>query len=472
MRSLTTTYTMSLLAKRFLHKKFLRPGLILLIPVFLGCDSSEDLGIQYELSTNANVRFIEFTLPATNIYVDSLRTDGAGRILVGNYSDPLTGSVSAEGYLQYEYISGPLPRGTNAEVDSLELDSIIVTLEAASTIPQRGGIFFQEFSLYDLEDSLESIASNVIYLSRLKQNTSTLAASFSQSINTLTDSVYRMKLNEDYATAFFQNLSDIASDPTASISVTEFKSIGLIPGPGSAGISDIILDSDTSRVTVYSSPVDDKDTTYITSFGFTEFNANHYTFLERDRSTSEFAGAAEFENIDLASGETVVDPVAGLTVAFSVEPIADFFENNRSILINSATMSFDFRSEIDRDTLESFMNFFRKNDGGIFGPSTASNPFGNLIMSDNGYVSLRTDPAATLLSEDRSRVLLNATLFYQQVYQEYLERDSLVYQNPLNGDLIPIQELVGISTTNVTLQRTIIENNGIKLRFYYTEVDR
>ena len=150
MRSLTTTYTMNLLAKKLRLKNILKPGLMLFIPVFFGCDTQEDLGMQYDLGSDANVKFIEFTLPASNIYIDSLRTDGENRVLVGSYSDPLTGSITAEGYFQYFYEKGPLPKGNNTS-DTLKMDSVIFTIEANSIAPQTGASF-KEFSLYELQD--------------------------------------------------------------------------------------------------------------------------------------------------------------------------------------------------------------------------------------------------------------------------------------------------------------------------------
>ena len=87
LKSLTTTYTMNLLAKKLSLRNILKPGLMILIPVFFGCDTQDDLGIQYDLGSDANVKFVEFTLPASNIYLDSLRTDGENRILVGKFSN-------------------------------------------------------------------------------------------------------------------------------------------------------------------------------------------------------------------------------------------------------------------------------------------------------------------------------------------------------------------------------------------------
>ena len=202
LRSLTTTYTMSLLAKKFSFSKILKPGLIMLIPVFFGCDSNDDLGIQYDLGSNANVRFQEFTLPASNIYVDSLRTDGENRVLVGSYNDQLTGNLYTEGYLQFSYLNGPLP-SNEIEGDTLEVDSIIVTLRANTTLPQESGIFFQEFSLFDLEDSLQAEA---IYLASNRQTTDTIIGTFSSNVNTLIDSVYQIKMNEGYTQSFYATL--------------------------------------------------------------------------------------------------------------------------------------------------------------------------------------------------------------------------------------------------------------------------
>lgn len=462
---------MNLLARKLSFKNIIKPGLIILIPVFFGCETSQDLGIKYDLGTDANVQFQEFTLSATNIYIDSLRTDGESRVLVGNYTDPLTGNVLAEGYLQYFYEQGPMPiqRATEDETfeDTLQLDSIVIMLEANEILP-RTGTSFQEFSVYDLEDSL---ITSAIYLASLQQTPGALAGTFSSPIDTEDDTLYRIKLEDTYAQAFFDNVSSIAGDPDKSIVTTVFKSMGFIPGASSESLAQIDLNSDTTRIFMYMSPLSptSKDTTYITSF---RFNGKHYSYLNRDRSGSEFAGISEFQSFDLASGETLIDPLAGIATVISIAELEDFFDQNRNILINNASISMEFESESNRDTLIRFMNFFRKQDGKIFGPATAGNPFGNIVMSDQGYLSGQSEPATTLLNEDKSKLILTSTLFYQQFYSEFLERDSLVFQNPSSGDLITVDELVTISTADVILHRTIFKNNGIKLRLYYTEVER
>ncbi|MEQ6167048.1 DUF4270 family protein [Ekhidna sp. MALMAid0563] len=467
LKSLTTTYTMNLLAKKLSFKNMIKPGLILLIPVFFGCETQSDLGIKYDLGSNANVKFVEFTLPASNVYLDSLRTDGENRILVGNYSDPLTGTVNTEGYFQFFYEQGPLPRGVDESTDTLKLDSIVFTVEANAIIPQSGSSF-QEFTLHELQDSLESSA---IYLSTLKQTPTTEIGSYSQSINTILDTLYRIKLDETYSQNFFDQISEIANDADQAVSSTTFKSLGVFPGASSESIAAFDLASDTSRIIMYSSPVDPeaKDTTYLTYF---RFSGKNYSYIERDRSGSAFDGIEENEDFDLASGKTIIDPLSGLSTTYSITALEDFFDENRNIIINNATISFEFEAENDRDTLVNFMSYFRKPDNSIFGPAIASNAFGNIVMSDNAYLSFESDPANGSLNEDKDMILKTSTLFYQQLYRQYLEGDSLAYLVPTNGVIKDIDDLVLMNPIDVTLQRTIFKENGLILRLYYTEVDQ
>ena len=438
---------------------------MILIPVFFGCDTQDDLGIQYDLGSDANVKYIEFTLPASNVYIDSLRTDGENRVLVGKYSDPLTGYASAEGYFQFFYEKGPLPNEED-EPDTLKLDSVIFIVETNAIIPQRGNSF-QEFTLYELQDSLESSA---VYLSNLQQLPATEIGSYSKSINTVLDTLYRLKLNNSFSQVLFNQVRSVADDPNQSISSKIFKSLGLIPGLSSESIASFDLSSDTSRMVMYTSPVDPdaKDTTYLTYF---RFSGKNYSYLERDLSGSEFSGIIENQNFDLPSNKTIIDPVMGLSTAFKLTALEDFFDENRKIIINNAIISMEFEAENNRDTLIDVMNFFRKPDESIYGPALASNPFGNIVMSDNGYLRLESNPARGTLSENKEKILVSSTFFYQQLYRTYLNGDSLAYLNPTNGRTKEFDDLVLISTNDVTLQRTIFKENGIKLRIYYTEVD-
>ncbi|WP_370090077.1 DUF4270 family protein [Ekhidna sp.] len=454
------------MAKKLSIKNMLKPGLMLLIPVFFGCETQNDLGIKYGLDTDANVKFVEFTLPATNVYIDSLRTDRENRILVGKHFDPLTGGVSAEGYFQFSYEKGPLPRGVNESSDTIKLDSIIVTFETGATIPQRGDTYI-EFDLYELQDTLENGA---IYLSNLQQATGSMIGSYSKSINVALDTLFRIKLDNIYAQEIFSQIGDIAEDDSKTISTSVFKSLGIISGSSSESIASMNLLSDTSRMIIFSSPVDPdaKDTTYLTYF---RLSGKHYTYLDRNRLGSGYDGITEKSDFALSNGQTIIDPLAGISTSFSIKELEEFFKENERILINNAITSFEFISEDNRDTLVSFMSYFRKADKGIYGPAILSNPFGNIVMSDNGYLGRESLPAVATLNSNKSEILFPSTLFYQQLLNVY-DAGTLTFINPSTGASIQIDDLVLLSSESTSLQRTIFKPNGIKLRLYYTEVDQ
>lgn len=448
---------------------------MLLIPVFFGCETQSDLGIKYDLGSDASVKFVEFTLPATNIYIDSLRTDDEGRILVGKYVDPLTGTVSAEGYFNYFYQSGPLPKAKASDLnptplDTLKIDSLVLFLESNEIISSNPSPL-SEFTIHELEDTLKN---NLIYLSRHDQTVNSQIGSFSRTIDAEKDTIFRVRLDATYASDFYDNLSEIAGDPDKLITSSTFKSIGISPKSTSECLTLFSLSSDTTKLVVYSSPIspNSKDTTYLTYFGL---SGKNYSFLARDFSSSEFNGIVENQNFDLPSEKNVLDPLMGLSTAFSLEPLKDFFDTHRKIIVNNASVFFEFESQDNRDTLVFFRNYFRKSDNKIFGPAILSNPFGNIVMSDNAYITQNLAPADGFLSSEKDKIHINSTLFFQQVYKqsiEFSEIDDLIFINPTNGTPRSITDLVLISPIDVTLKRTIIKNNGIKLRLYYTEVDQ
>ncbi|WP_420317765.1 DUF4270 family protein [Ekhidna sp.] len=445
---------------------------MILIPVFFGCDSQEDIGVRYELDSDAVVKFVEFDLPATNVYLDSLRTDGENRILVGAQSDPITGSLLAEGYFQFLYEKGPLPREKATDdnpnpTDTLVVDSVVIVLESNGVIPQRG-TSFQEFTINELPDTLEISA---IYLSNLKQNIGNSIGSFSSNINVVLDTIFRVKLSDTFSQTLYSRLSEIAGDSEQSIAISSFKNLALVPGASSQSINLFSLSSDTSKLIVYSSPsnTDSKDTTYLTYF---KLSGKHYTHLDRDRSGSSYDGIQEKENFDIASNKTIIEPLTGLSTAFSVEELSEFFAANERVIINKATIALEFESENNRDTLVNFMSYLRKGDNRIYGPAIVENAFDNIVMSDNGYLSFEVDPANGTLSEEKEEILINSTLFFQSLYGLYLEADSLVWRGPLGGSNKTVNDLVLISPIDLTLQRTIFKENGIKLRLFYTEVEQ
>lgn len=442
---------------------------MMMIPVFLSCETATDLGIQYDLDPGANANFIEFNLPATSIYIDSLRTDNEDRMLVGNYTDPIGGSVSTESYFQFFYQSGPLPREEQTQEmpvmeDTLKVDSVILTFEASNIIPFEGNAM-QDFSVYTLQDTI----ANLVYMSTLKRNPDELIGTFSKSINTATDSIYRIKLLDSYAERLFETLGEIAQDSDRFVVTTNFESLALIPNGPSTSIATMLPNSDTSRLILYSSPVDPEaeDTTYVTSF---QFNGAEYTYIDRSSATYGQSEAEDRTRFDLPGNQTIIDPLYGISTVYSIAPLREFFTQNPNIYINNATVYFELEDLNQRDTLFNFFTFFEK-ENGFYGPSVVSRTFTNMVMSDAAYLNGQNIPIISGLGIEKDELLVNSTLFFQAMYNGFRNQGDLIFETNVNDRNFALSEFVLISQSEVTLRRSVIAEDGIKLRLYYTEVN-
>lgn len=460
---------MTLLGKRVSKMKNLMPGLIILISVFYGCETSEEPGIEYPLNTNVNVKLKEFILPASNLYIDSLRTDSEGRILVGNYTDPIFGTIKAEGYMSLSYVLGSLPG--NQILSGYVYDSARISIINTPSLITNGASN-QSFKINQLIDTLQS---DLKYLANLKKASFREIGSHQFSVLNSADTTYgNILLSNAFGSDLFQKGLE-----NGTMATSDWPSIGISAGMDSELISSVLMSNDTSRLYLYITSPDAireivnmdtsfRDTTYRAEFVFSTTNFTHL-----DRSGSQFDGTPEKTDFDFADGSTMIDPLFGVSTSLNVDQLADFFEENENILLNDVTLSFEF--DVDGDTssqVTNFMAYIRKEDNGFFGPAvfTTAASFSNIIMSDEAYLGQSTSPSFAHLSTSKTKILLRATLFFQSVYQEYLDTQILQFK-PLEDVIKPISEFVLISPTDVTLNRTIFKKNGIKLRVYYTEVD-
>jgi len=467
-----TIYIMSLLDRILSIKQKLKPGIIFLIPVFLGCETSEDIGVQYDLDSDANVKFIEFTLPSSNTYIDSLRTDSENRILIGNYSDDLVGSVSAESYFTIRYFDGTLP---NSRIeDDFIYDSVRFSFAAPSSVPNQTGI--QSFNLHVLEDTLE----NLVYLRTKSEVLGDMVGTYETEV-TANDTLFANFLLDD---AFGNQLFESASELSTLTASTDWPSMAISPVAESNILSQISLNNDTTRVFLYithpNGAIEEvvgndttfKDTTYVARFSMAPSSGvyPHYVNLTRDRSGSQFSGATENEDFDLPDGRTILDVSSGITTTYTISELSSFFDENETIIINNASILFQFEENSDQERLNNYYSFFYRNND-FFAPGIVENSFNSLIMSDNAFLRGQNIPAVSQLNDDEDGILINSTLFFQTLYRNYQNSGILEIENPITETLSPVEEFVLIGTSDVSLRRTIFSSGGVKLRIYYTEVD-
>lgn len=464
LKNLTTTYTINWLVKIACLGKVWRPKLIL-VSVFFGCNTT-DFGAEINLDTNVDVSVVDFNLPTSNLYIDSLRTDGENRVLVGKYSDPLTGDIDVEGFFGFLLTSGTLPIATQTESepnpqDTLRYDSLKIFLHVNDVLPNTDII--QSLDVVELDDSL---FSRVVYLASTPQNTMRHLGSFSMELRPDMNNILEVRLDDTYGNELFEKISEASKDSLRTPFDLRYKAIGVMPAPSTKSIVNINLDSDDTVLRLYMSG--GADSIYRMNF---RAAINEYTHVVRNNSMTPFSPIIENENFDLPDGTTVLDPLAGITTSFSLEQLLSFFAENDQIIINLATIELDIHQDLPRDSIDILRFYFRKNNGGIFGPgfSTSLYAFSNLVMTDNGYLNLNNDPAHAKINEDKYTV--SPTLFFQSLYLNYQATNKLAYINPFNEDTVNISDLVIASPVNNTLQQTIFKNSGVKLRVFYTEVN-
>lgn len=448
-----------------------KPGLIFLIPVFLSCETAEDLGIEYQLGDGVGVRFEEFILPTTNIIIDSLRTDSENRILTGRWEDPITGHVRAEGYASFVYAGNNLP-GDSLREEYL-LDSAFLYLQPR---------FFTANSINDsiIVRQVQNRVEDVVYLSSTEPSKTRHVASgfFSGSITDST--VFSLSLKQSFSEQLLSSMEGLSEN--------DLPDNDLLPSIAISGPESLLfsfqLTEDTIAAYLYLRDIGGantikeiigndtifNDTTYLAKFSLL---GNHYTFLDRDRSATEFANIGPNQSFSLSEGKTYVDPLSGVSTIIDLSPLEAFFMSNPNILISSASLDIEFENEGRRDTLENFNLFFRKENGGINSYTSIRNQnfvfvynaFENIVLTDNSYFGSENALATSFLSSDKDRLILVSTLFHQRLSQGFQENDFLsVFDEPVN-------ELVSFSVNDVTLARTIIKKDGIKLRVFFTEVN-
>lgn len=462
---------MILLGKRLKLDNYIKPGLILLISVFYGCETSEDPGVDYSLDSNIEVNFKEFLLPSSNVYIDSLRTDGENKILVGNYSDPVSGSVKAEGYMSLTYVNSTIP-GDVIEFD-YTYDSARISFMSPKAI-KEDGILTQSFVFSQLSNSL---SSNLIYLSSMGQDTLRQIGSFDYFVVNPRDTFYCNALLSDEFGQDLMNFGKISGN----LNETEFPSIGISASSESDLLSSITMNNDTARLYLYVTHPDgiteimagdttQRDTTYQVEF---IFSGTNYSHIERDRAGSEFANIEENVDFTLSTGQTYIDPLFGLSTSYRIDELAEFFDENNDIIINTASILYELDDNDGLDTLSSFMSYIRKEDGDFFGPAISNSQFlfQNILLNSASYSGQSPEPAFGQLNTDKTTISLEGTGFHKLLLRSFQDTGNLQIDLITDSDPRDVSELVILPVQELNLQRTIFKKDGIKLRIYYSVVD-
>ena len=105
--------------------------------LLIACEEPGDLGLELNPGdSDTEVKFQEFTLPASTFYIDSMRTDRGANIIVGQNSDPVYGEIISQTFLELAYDNGQAPLDCLDIISgSLSFDiSDILSLESVAVL--------------------------------------------------------------------------------------------------------------------------------------------------------------------------------------------------------------------------------------------------------------------------------------------------------------------------------------------------
>ncbi len=430
---------------------FLIIGLLLLITS--SCEQDENI-INVNVEGITNTSYIEFNLPTSEIFIDSLRTDDSDFILVGDYEDPLLGTLAAEAYFELKYDSGAVI------ADTLSLDSVVFMLKIEDQLMKDALAIFN-IDIYTLSDTLFSEA---IYLANKK-------LSLDKKVQGVTEDIYQTDSlltfsGVEFGRYFYGDIKRLESVDLYNYS----NNFSFVPASENEAFVSFDFASDESKVLVYSR--DPNDSLFITQFKFSNL---HFTQLNRDKSNTDLAGISNLDSLHFADVFTIINPLHGLFTVLDFSEVILFMDQSENFIINSAELEVGL-TEASIDPIER-VNFFTFNEvGGINGNAFAS--LDRLTQGSLNYVEIFNQAANDFLLSEES--FISGTGAFSPVISEVSEltynsmitlslEDQYLRKTFLENDYF--EKLVMIAEDRLTLNQSFVERGSVTVKIYYTKVN-
>jgi len=482
---------MNLLAKKREVSWLLVAGFVLLV---WGC--KEDLGIELPPDVQrTEVKVVEITLPVTTVYFDSLRTDKEGKLISGQYSDSFYGSLVTKGFTEIEYKSGKYPEEDFILIEKTDFTDSIAEFQflGAKLVLDIARVLTDDNFLnhsVELYELTEFIYTQGIYLSNRSIPEGELIGSgniiLSDLSNTKFDSAKAIRDSIDFTSEFSNKLLLDYGTNGSDINRYGFSIQSIV----SNGLVAFDLDSTEVQLLmqgkIYNSEtkVFKKDT--IISVGnFRLSPNNHFTQVLRDRTGSAISSLTNGQEVDLDPNYSYFNELSGLHTRIDLSPFFEFVETEEDVLFNRVNMTIDVvPSTANQPVMPAASYYFSKstNPININWPGSVRYPafFKTILQQDNRYLTLQSSnifnivqPIETL-EENPLRIGYSgsATIFWQFLYDNItndLNDVKVEKRSPMLQLLNGINDMIMVNGDDLSIGRSIIPKDGVKLRMYYTK---
>ena len=424
-------------------------GLILVL--ISSCDQDEKT-INVNLKGVTNTSYAEFTIPTSEIFIDSLRTDDSDYILVGDYEDPLLGLLSAEAYFEIQYDSGAII------ADTLSLDSVVFKLKIQDQLMENNSAFFN-MDLLLLRDSLFSEA---VYLAAKKLMVDKAIQNVAKTV-LKSDSVLTFS-GMDLGYYLYGKLKGREQSDQYGFR-SEFA---FLPAAENEALMSFNLASEDTKILIYSK--DPNDSLFVTQL---RFNGIHFTQLERDKSNTDLAGVSNLDSLQLADEYSIINPLQGLFTMLDFSEVMLFLNQLDNFILNSVELEVGLTAASIDPILD--VNFYTFNahggiDGNVFASlnlvtqgnldyvSTFNQAANDFILSEESFIAGAgaLSPLVSKISELNYNPVITLALEDQYIRKAFYGED-------------PFEKLVMISDDRLTLNQSLVKKGSVTVKIYYTQ---
>ncbi len=462
--------------------------------LFWGC--KEDVGIELPPDVQrTEVKYAEFTLPVTNVYFDSLRTDSRGVAFLGEYSDDVYGTISSKVFTEYRFKSGDIvdemtvDKGDfNETIEDITFEKAQLFLDITDALSSTNSIALQ----VEISTLADSIFAEGLYLrdSEIPKNELIQSSTVNfDEIDTVdftnqAEHLVTIDLSTEYSNYI---LSTFEEDSAA------MRPLGFVIEPTSgSGLLSIDMTNPSTEIgllmrgrLIDTLGVYKKDTLFTAvTFTLSSSASNYFTKIDRDRSTSLFASAADKMEIEPVGDFVYFNSLAGIFPKISLDPLIEFSTNNQGVLFNLVTLEIPVQVNPDYVPDNTYTNFYFSRINGaeynINWPATLTSPgsFGTTFLTDAGYIQTPANAVVRLSTIDTGTDITksyfsNFVIFWQHMFDNI--QDDLdgveVDQRPFRrAYLTGVDNLVMIPGQSLPLGRNSINKESIKLKVFYTQL--
>lgn len=435
--------------------------LIIVIGFLFACGNPNDLSsIINPVDNKIDVLYKELILPASNVFIDSVRTDNGSNILIGKYNDPLFGETTAIAYTQLDSRNAVF-NGRNNVANDYIIDSAYLQL-AINYYHSDDSTQTHAFKIYTLADTL---FNNVFYLnSNSTPRNNVVIGQIDDYVYSSLKNQIKINLTNEFV---LQLLTILENNRTSVINFSiirnKFKGVAIEPTEGNSGILGINLLSASSKLAIYYKVRNETDQNMVsTKFEFfLGVNSSSYSNVISNRTNTNLninnTDNQIIKSITTTDANLYLQSLTGIHPIISLQPYKDFLNSIDNLIINRADIEFNITADNSnfkylQKPLD--LRYFFYNGGrniNVTGLITNS-IINTLIMTNIAYLSSIANQLRVGMDINKTSYTADVTIFSQFI---------------ASGN-INVQQLIIIPSDIPSMNRVIFDGSSVKMKIFYT----